>query len=177
MLGSKHQISIKIFQTMPSRHLARQIVMQTLYEWDFLGKREIDDFDNILARNIKESGIDKATDKFIFDLRTGIFKNLEKIHQFITENAPEWPLEQIARIDRCILRVGTYELVFSPEIPPKVAIDEAIELAKTFGGPNSSKFINGVLGAIYRKKEKEIEKIKIKLPDTKKSKKNEKEKS
>lgn len=145
---------------MPSRHLARQIVMQSLYEWDFLGKDSAEDFDKILARNIKESGIDKETDKFIFNLRTGLFKNLDEIHKMISENAPEWPLEQTARIDRCILRIGAFELVYSSEIPPKVAIDEAVELAKTFGGENSSKFVNGVLGAIYKKNEKNIEKIK-----------------
>lgn len=145
---------------MPSRHLARQIIMQSLYEWDFLDKKTAEDFDKILARNIKESGIDEETDKFIFDLRTGIFKNLDAIHKIISENAPEWPLEQTARIDRCILRIGTFELIYSTEIPPKVAIDEAVELAKTFGGENSSKFVNGVLGAIYRKQEKEIEKVK-----------------
>lgn len=140
---------------MASRHLARTIVMQSLYEWDFketLGKRP--DFDKILSHNIKESGIDPETDKFIFDLRHGIFKNLEGIDKLIAENAPEWPLSQIARIDRSILRLGVYELIFSDEVPPKVAIDEAVELAKAFGGENSSKFINGVLGSIYRKSKK-----------------------
>jgi len=129
--------------------------MQSLYEWDFNGglAKKVD-FDSILGRNIRNSGIDPETDKFIFELRVGLIKHLPEIDKLITENAPEWPLEQIARIDRCILRIGIYELVFSSEVPPKVAIDEAVELAKAFGGPNSSKFVNGVLGAIFRKSEK-----------------------
>jgi len=141
--------------------------MQSLYEWDFKERmkekahrdeKNLADFDEILARNIKESKIDPETDKFIFNLRMGIFKNLAKIDQLISENAPEWPLEQIARIDRSILRIGTFELCFSKEIPTKVAIDEAVELAKAFGGENSSKFVNGVLGSIYRKTDQKKEK-------------------
>lgn len=137
---------------MASRHFARIIVLQSLFEWDFRKEmgQEVD-FDEILARNIKESGISQETDKFIFDLTRGIFQKISEIDRIITENAPEWPLPQIARVDRCILRMGIYELGYSPEIPPKVAIDEAVELAKNFGGENSSKFINGVLGTVFRK--------------------------
>lgn len=137
---------------MASRHFARTIVFQSLFEWDF--KKEYEgktDFDEILARNIKETGIDEVVDKFIFDLKKGIFSKLKGIDQLIAENAPEWPLEQIARVDRCILRVGIYELGYALDIPPKVAIDEAVELAKAFGGENSSKFVNGVLGTVYKK--------------------------
>lgn len=141
---------------MASRHFARTIVFQSLFEWDFKKEYEKEcgkeiDFDEILARNIKETGIDEAVDKFIFNLKKGIFSKLKEIDQLIVENAPEWPLEQIARVDRCVLRLGIYELGYAPDIPPKVAIDEAVELAKAFGGENSSKFINGVLGTIYKK--------------------------
>jgi len=137
---------------MASRHFARVIVLQSLFEWDF--RKEFDkeiDFDEILSRNIKESGIDKETDKFIFDLTRGLFKEMNNIDRIISENAPEWPLPQIARVDRCVLRIGIYELGYNQEIPPKVAIDEAVELAKAFGGENSSKFVNGVLGTVFRK--------------------------
>jgi N utilization substance protein B len=138
---------------MANRHLSRSIAMQSLYEWDFdkLNKPK-PEIDEIVARNIKEfaPGLEDAA--FIENLIKGVLKNQKAIDAIIEKAAPEWPLEQIAIIDRNVLRLGLYELLFSDrqEVPPKVAINEAIELAKTFGGETSGKFVNGVLGTVYR---------------------------
>ncbi|OGZ34260.1 MAG: transcription antitermination factor NusB [Candidatus Portnoybacteria bacterium RBG_19FT_COMBO_36_7] len=125
--------------------------MQSLYEWDFSG-RDNSQLDDIVGKNITEfaPGLDSV--EFINRLVRGVIENLEKLDKIITKSAPEWPLEQITIVDRNILRLGLYELLFGDrkEVPPKVAINEAIELAKSFGGESSGKFINGVLGTIYR---------------------------
>ncbi|KKU85711.1 MAG: N utilization substance protein B-like protein [Parcubacteria group bacterium GW2011_GWA1_47_9] len=136
---------------MASRHLSRSVVMQALYEWDFRGRKE-GAFKEILERNIKEfaSGVDDPS--FIFQLSEGVMAHLPEIDKIIEKAAPQWPLEQIAIVDRNVLRVGLYELLFGSreEVPPKVAINESIELAKSFGGESSGKFVNGVLGTVYR---------------------------
>jgi len=138
-----------------NRHLGRIVALQTLYEQDF--RRECDDssFDlaEVLARNIAryQETIDDKT--FIEELVHGVTKRQEELDDIIRPLAPEWPIEQIARMDRMILRIGTYELNFSKSVPPKVVINEAVELAKAFGGENSSKFINGVLGTVLRNQE------------------------
>jgi N utilization substance protein B len=136
---------------MANRHLSRSIALQTLYEWDFnnRGDKKIEE---ILERNIKEFAPGIEDDKFAQDLIKGVLENKEKIDEIVVKTAPEWPLEQINLIDRNVLRIGIYELLFGKreEVPPKVAINEAIELAKSFGGETSGKFINGVLGTIYR---------------------------
>lgn len=138
-----------------NRHLGRIIALQTLYEQDFrieCGDKKFK-LEAVLARNInryKETIDDKD---FIRQLVLGVNDHLKKIDAIIGPVAPEWPIEQIARMDRVILRIGTYELLFAKDVPPKVAINEAVELAKAFGGDNSSKFINGVLGTILRDKE------------------------
>lgn len=136
---------------MSSRHLARSIVMQSLYEWDFRKKNQ-DELKKILERNIKELGADTEDTEFIYNLSKGILKFKTKLDKIIGKAAPEWPLEQITIVDRNVLRIGLYELLFGDrkEVPPKVAINEAIELAKSYGGESSGKFINGVLGTIYR---------------------------
>ena len=138
-----------------NRHLGRIVALQTLYEEDF--RRECADeafkLGEVLARNIaryRETIDDK---KFIEQLVNGVAAQQPKIDDIIRPVAPEWPIEQIARIDRVVLRIGVYELIFTADIPPKVAINEAVELAKAFGGDNSSKFINGVLGTVLRNKE------------------------
>lgn len=141
---------------MANRHLSRSIVLQTLYEWDFwrLTSRKDDKekLIEILERNIKEFGPGMENVDFITNLVKGAIDHWDKINKIIEKGAPEWPLEQINIVDRNVLRIGIYELLFAnrEEVPPKVAINEAIELAKTFGGENSGKFINGVLGTIYR---------------------------
>lgn len=139
-----------------NRHLIRTVAMQSVYEWDFVDAKNRD-FNNIVAKNASEL-IGKDTDKeelsYLYALTDGVLANMDKINKLIVAAAPEWPLEQIALIDKAILRIAIYELVFSNEVPPKVAINEAVELAKTFGGENSSKFVNGVLGTIYRTSDK-----------------------
>lgn len=141
---------------MASRHLARSITMQTLYEWDFktsMGQNiSPDAVHTMLERNIEEFGPGLEDKTFIEVLIDGVLEKQTDIDAIIEKAAPEWPLGQIAIIDRNVLRIGLYELLFGvyKEVPPKVAINEAIELAKTFGGMNSGKFVNGVLGTVYR---------------------------
>lgn len=136
---------------MANRHLQRSIAMQSLFEWDFQGKRD-DKVDEIVERNVTEfaPGIEEYA--LVGALVKGTLKNRSNIDALIEKCAPEWPLEQVTIIDRNILRLGIYELMYGnyEEVPPKVAINEAIELAKTFGGDSSARFVNGVLGTIYR---------------------------
>lgn len=128
------------------RHQSRMVVLQTLYEWDFDEERNIEE---ILERNIVQSGF-KVDEEFCQKIIKGIVPKIKEIDDLIKKTAPEWPLEQIATIDRCILRMGIFELIFDNEVPPKAAINEAVELGKEFGGENTGKFVNGVLGTIYR---------------------------
>src|SRR3989338_8818562 len=136
---------------MANRHLARSLAMQILYEWDFAGKED-SKLSDITDYVIKEFGPGLEEDKFVKDLVRGVLSKLKEIDAIIERAAPEWPLEQIAIVDRNVLRVGIFELLFGDRkaVPPKVAINESIELAKSFGGETSGKFINGVLGTIYR---------------------------
>jgi len=135
---------------MATRHLARTIVLQSFYEWDFYKQKT--DLIHIVERNLAEFGPGIDEPDFVWRMVKGIVENLEELNGIITKFAPEWPIEQIAIIDRNILRIGLYELLHADknEIPPKVAINEAIELAKNYGGQNSSRFINGVLGAVFK---------------------------
>lgn len=134
---------------MSNRHLARTIAMQTLYEWDFMGK-PAGKLQALVGNNLKEFAPDFHDAGFSTAIVNGVEKNRDEIDALITRYAPEWPLEQITIVDRNILRIGIYELKFAADIPPKVAINEAIELAKGFGGESSGKFVNGVLGAIFK---------------------------
>lgn len=126
--------------------------MQSLYEWDFWERKDYGRLKEIVERNIGEFGPGISDADFIWNLINGIVGKSEELDGWIVKYAPEWPLEQITLTDRNVLRVGIYELLFGnrEEVPPKVAINEAIELAKNFGGESSGKFINGVLGAIYK---------------------------
>lgn len=147
---------------MSNRHLSRSIAMQSLYEWDFKnslldksgGKNKFskEELDKITMNNVKEYGPGAENDDFVSEVIGGVFKNLKKIDLIMKRLAPEWPIGQITMIDRNIIRIGIYELMFSKrkDVPPKVAINEAIELAKTFGGGSSGKFVNGVLGTLYK---------------------------
>ncbi len=122
--------------------------MQSLYEWDFYGgEREAA---GLIDRNIEEFTKEFDEKEFSKNIVEGVIKNQADIDATITKFAPDWPLVKITTVDRNVLRIGTYELLFNFDIPSKVAINEAIELAKTFGGESSGKFVNGVLGAIYR---------------------------
>jgi len=136
-----------------NRHLGRIVALQTLYEYEFrVGCEDASvDLNEILSRNLEryESAIDDTG--FVKDLVEGVVANQPDLDAKIQPIAPEWPIDQIARIDRAVLRLGVYELLYRAEaVPPKVAINEAVELAKAFGSDNSSKFINGVLGTAYR---------------------------
>jgi len=145
---------------MANRHLSRVCVMQSLYELDLRPKAEISE---ILKRNMAEREKSNLDKKYIKETSAEVMKNSKKIDKLIAESAPEWPFEQIAQIDRNILRIAIYELLYTSsknKVPPKVAIDEAVEIAKAFGGENSSKFVNGVLGTVYRKSEDENKKTK-----------------
>jgi len=139
---------------MASRHLSRSIAMQSLYEWDFSGKKT--DLEKIMERNVKEFGPGLEDQSFVWQLVTGVLKHLLTLDKIIEKAAPEWPINQITIVDRNVLRLGLFELLYEKkeEVPPKVAINEAIELAKSFGGESSGKFINGVLGTIFKEIEK-----------------------
>lgn len=136
---------------MANRHLSRSIAMQSLYEWDFKGKDNAK-LKEIVEKNIKEFAPGLEDDAFIYHLAEQTIGHRNKIDPLIEKCAPEWPLDQVTVIDRNILRLGIYELLFGnyEDVPPKVAINEAIELAKSFGGDSSGRFVNGVLGTIYR---------------------------
>ena len=135
---------------MASRHLSRSIVLQSLYEWDFYDKKPV--LKDIVERNIKDFGPGLEELGFIWQLIDGIKEHILELDKIIEKAAPEWPIAQISMIDRNVLRIGLYELLHADkkEVPPKVAINESIELAKTFSGPTSGKFINGVLGTVYK---------------------------
>ena|SRR5579862_203969 len=138
-----------------NRHLGRIIALQTLYEQEL--RQEADDttfnLDEVLDRNIKRYKEILSDTAFIKQLVTGVSKQAEKLDATLQPVAPEWPIDQIARMDRLVLRIGLYELQSETDVPPKVVINEAVELAKAFGGDNSSKFVNGVLGTLLRQQE------------------------
>jgi transcription antitermination protein NusB len=136
---------------MANRHLSRSIVLQSLFEWD-LNDIEKSAIGEVLERNIEEFAPNKADTPFMRKLLDGVIQKQSELDLIIEKAAPEWPIDRISPVDRNILRLGLYELLFSDrkEVPAKVAINEAIELAKQFGGENSSRFVNGVLGAVYK---------------------------
>lgn len=138
-----------------NRHLGRIIALQTLYEQDF--RRECHDksfkLQEVLKRNINRYHDMVDDRKFIEELVKGVNAKQDELDKVLQPVAPEWPISQIARMDRIVLRIGAYELIYTDDIPPKVVINESVELAKAFGGDNSSKFINGVLGTVLREKE------------------------
>lgn len=156
---------------MANRHLSRSIVLQTLFEWDFNREQTaVFDWKSALERNKEEFASGHNDDSFMVELFDLVVRKQKVIDDIIMQAAPEWPIEKINPIDRAILRIGLAELVFGDRenVPPKVAINEAIELAKTFGGEKSGKFINGVLGAVYKElgqpgKEQEGKKKKIQI--------------
>lgn len=136
---------------MANRHISRSIVLQTLFEWD-LNNIERNEVNTVLERNIGEFAQNKTDAPFIEKLLDGVLGKQNELDQVISKAAPEWPIDRISPVDRNILRLGLFELLFADrkEVPAKVAINEAIELAKQFGGENSSRFVNGVLGAVYK---------------------------
>lgn len=131
---------------MANRHLSRTILVQALYEWDF---RKHEDVGPIVQRGI-DTFQNEVDGEFVQAIAEGVVATLPDLDTLISTYAPEWPLEQIAVIDKTLLRASVYELKYTDDAPPKVVINEAVELAKTFGGENSARFINGVLGSVYR---------------------------
>lgn len=136
---------------MANRHLSRSIVLQSLFEWDLnsVAKKDVPE---VLERNVSEFAPNKTDLPFMERLLDGVLQKQSELDLVIEKAAPDWPIDRISPVDRNILRLGLYELLFADrgEVPAKVAINEAIELAKQFGGENSSRFVNGVLGAVYK---------------------------
>ena len=140
---------------MSNRHLARTIALQTLFAWDFNGKKD-SDLERLTAENFANFAPNFDDGGFVKNLVTGVRDSVNKIDKYIIKYATEWPLDQITTVDRNILRLGIFELLYTA-VPPRVVINEAIEIAKSFGGDSSGKFVNGVLGALYND-EPEIQK-------------------
>ncbi len=134
-----------------NRHLGRIISLQSLYEYEFRLKAgdATADIDTIVAKNIEPYSKALGDTEFVYSLSKGVVSNMKKLDEELRPLAPEWPIDTIAAIDRNVLRIGLFELE-SRAVPPKVAINEAVELAKAFGSDNSSKFINGVLGTAFK---------------------------
>lgn len=134
---------------MANRHLSRTIAMQTLFAWDF-NDRDNQQVDELVKENFEQFAPGFDDHGFVVNLVKGVIEHVEDINAYIVKFATEWPLDQITIVDRNVLRLGIYELVYDQKIPAKVAINEAIEIAKAFGGDSSGKFVNGVLGAIMK---------------------------
>lgn len=154
-----------------NRHLGRIVALQTLYEQDF---REACNDKNFKLAEVLKRNIDRYKDTiddvaFIEAMVHGVSESAAALDAELQPLAPDWPMDQIARMDRVVLRIGLWELKDSKGTPPKVAINEAVELSKAFGGDNSSKFINGVLGTVLRKIEEASSKAKKPTKKTKKS--------
>lgn len=132
-----------------NRHQMRVSVMQSIFECEFAPERE---WQTVLEYNLQNFAEEVSNHEFAKKLLAGIWKNLKQIKSLITKHAPDWPIDQIAALDRAILYIGTYEIVYADheDVPPVVAINEAIEMAKAFGGEKSSKFVNAVLSAIFK---------------------------
>jgi N utilization substance protein B len=142
---------------MANRHLSRQIAMQSLFEWDFNDKKG--DLKQIIQNNVDQFAPGMEDTAFVHALTEGVVGKLSEIDEVLAKSAPEWPVDQITLVDRNVLRLGIFELLFLKEVPPKVAINEAVELAKTYGGESSSKFLNGVLGNLYKGMEENGESV------------------
>jgi len=127
-----------------ARRKARALALQALYEIDTVGH----EVEGVITRLLAEGGLSKENAAFIRELVSGVIQNKDKIDRNIQSFAPAWPIEQIPAVDRNILRLAIFEILLDNKVPVKVAINEAVELAKTFGGESSSKFVNGVLGSV-----------------------------
>lgn len=135
---------------MAARQLGRGIALQSLYEWDFYGREG--NLETIVDRDLEEFAPGFNERDFVLKILHGVSSKIKELDEIITVSAPEWPIEKLPMVDRNVLRIGLFELLYADrnEVPPRVAINEAIELAKNYGGINSGKFINGVLGTVYR---------------------------
>jgi transcription antitermination protein NusB len=149
---------------MSNRHLARTMAMQTLFTWDFNGRNKDIIVSELIKNNFDNFAPGFDDHGFVSETVQGVFDNIEKIDGLISKYATDWPIEQITIVDRNILRIGAYELLCREDIPPKVAINEAIEIAKAFGGESSGKFVNGVLGAMFKNELTEEQKTRGEKP-------------
>lgn len=134
---------------MPSRHYSRSIILEALFLWDFNGEDSVHlhfYIDYLASLHTREGSFDRA---FVSDLARRVTENKRSLDEWINRYTTEWPADRLAILDRCVLRMAIYELVYAREVPPKVAINEAVELAKEYSGEPSAKFVSGVLGAIY----------------------------
>lgn len=134
----------------PTRHFARTLVVQSVFEWQQRGG----DLKRVTERNMRRHAFERQNAQFIQKAAAGVEKNIKEIEKIIEIAAPEWPLPQIAQTDQAILKVAIFELLFDDEVPPKAVINEAVEIAKTFGSDSSSRFVNGVLGTVFRNSSK-----------------------
>jgi len=127
-----------------TRRKARTIALQALYEVDSVVRRP----GTVVERLLSEADLSEENSAFVRELVDGTVSNKDEIDRNIQKFAPAWPVEQIAMVDRNILRLAIFEILFDNKVPVKVAISEAVELAKTFGSENSARFVNGVLGSV-----------------------------
>lgn len=134
---------------MKARHQARIVALQALYEIDCVHHPP----GAVLERRLVEVRLPSAAVSFSRHLVSGVLKYQSVLDVFIHRHAPEWPLEQMAYIDRNILRMAIFEFAVDGGTPVKVAINEAVELSKTFGSDSAPRFVNGVLGALVERKE------------------------
>lgn len=160
---------------MSNRHLARTLAMQTLFAWDF-NAQVSDNLKEIIAENFVNFAPEFNDNSFVENAVFGVVNNIKEIDAHIIKYATEWPLDQITVIDRNILRIGVYEMLIDESIPPRVAINEAIEIAKNYGGESSGKFVNGVLGAIYNDLPEKVRESDHKAEEEKKKKEEQEEK-
>jgi N utilization substance protein B len=129
---------------MKARRRARAIALQALYEFDFTQHST----EYALGCRLKEHPLPEAATSFAFHLVEGVRERVSQLDRVMAELAPEWPVDQIAVVDRNVLRIAIFELLCDSDTPPKVAINEAVELAKMFGSDSSPRFVNGVLGSL-----------------------------
>ncbi|HUZ89279.1 MAG TPA: transcription antitermination factor NusB [Candidatus Acidoferrales bacterium] len=129
-----------------SRHQARELALQVLFQVDD-GLRDVD-CEEALAYFGAEAGVENQARAFAQDLVRGVIAHRERLDAAIVEASEHWRLEQMGRVDRTVLRIATYEILIGREVPAKAAINESIELAKTFSGNESGRFVNGVLGRV-----------------------------
>jgi N utilization substance protein B len=129
---------------MKSRTRARSVALQALYEIDVAGHAP----GEVLEERIRESSLEPALSDFVRQIVLGVAPMFDSLDQFIAEHAPEWPLNQVAFIDRNILRIALWEFAVYGKTPVKVAINEAVELAKAYGSDSTPRFVNGVLGSL-----------------------------
>ena len=127
-----------------ARRKARIIALQALYEVDSIGH----EIEGVVTRLLARERLSEENAAFTRELVSGVIQNRERIDQSIRNFAPAWPVDQIPIVDRNILRLAIFEILLNNKVPVSAAINEAVELAKTFGSDNSSKFVNGVLGSI-----------------------------